>query len=230
MTITLELKNLSAKPIALTTADTSITIDGGKTAAVPLDVVRGAAFAEHLAAGELALSRAGLDALDPGARAAALEAVGDVILRVAPRFVAHHATLRAALASLEALRDRYNALHATAGKLLADARALAAGAETVVAAIELSDGAADAAVDAAEAARRAHLQALPKTPDELAAWYAEHRRLEAALAAANAAQAAARDAVARQLDATRADLVAAAAAFGRADPARDIGPQLTWGA
>ena len=229
MTITLKIKNLSSKPISLAGAEAPISIAAGQEAAVPLEAVRGADFGEHLAAGSLALSPNALAGLGVEARASAVQALGDVILRVAPRFVAHHAALVSALAHLGAQRDRYNELHAATIKLLGDAHGMAAGSKAVVAAIELSDHVEEGAVAAADKALREHLQAVPKDAAALEQWFREHKQLELAAASARASRSAAQSALARQLEATRADLLAAAAAFDKADPAKDVGSKITWG-
>jgi hypothetical protein len=229
VTITLKIKNVASKPITLAAVTPPITIGAGKEAEVPLDAVRGGDFGEQLAGGHLTLSPDGLAALSAPARASVVQALGDVILRVASRFVAHHVALSSALAQLGALRDRYNELHAASVKLLGEARGMAPGLKAVVAVIELADHAEEGAVAAAEKAVRDHLQAVPKDAATLETWYREHQQLEAVAASAKAARTAAQSALSRQLEATRTDLLSAATAFDKADPAKDIGARVTWG-
>lgn len=229
MPITIKIKNLTANPITLADVDPPVTIDAGKEGDVPLDAVRAPAFGEQLAAGALAVSRTGLDDLEPDVRANVVQTIGDVILRVAPRFVGHYMSLTAAVSNLAALRDRYNELHGSTVALLTGAARLKGGIKNVVAAIDASDVVEDEALAKAKANRDKHLKKVPKDESELVVWFAEHKQLEAAVTAAELALANAKNAVERQLEATRSDLLAAAAVFDKADPAKDVGAKLTWG-
>jgi hypothetical protein len=84
----------------------------------------------------------------------------------------------------------------------------------------------DDLVAASEQALEKHLAV---KPDDLQAWYLEHKQLEAAHAKAVAARTSTRTVVAQQLDATKTELVAAVVAFGKADPKKDVGSAVTWG-
>lgn len=229
MTIQIKLKNTSARPITLASVEPALTIDAGKEATAPLEVLAGADVADHVAAGALALSRDGLDELDADLRATATRAIGALALRVAPRFADHHAALAAAVAELADLRDRYNQHREVAVKLLATAKAMTPGARGVIAAIELGTAIEGDVVAAAADALTAHLTKLPSTTAELEAWFAEHKALEARLRAAEVAAVAARSELSHQLAAAHDALAAAAAAFEKADPARDVGAKVTWG-
>ncbi len=226
MSINVKIKNATGQPIAIGGGD---PYAAGKEAEVSLDAVRSTELAEHLAGGSVVFPRGALDGLPVDARADAGQAIAELVLRVAPRFLAHHGELVASLANLAALRDRYNEAHGSTVRLLAAVGALRPGLEAVIQAADLLSAAEDDAVAAAGAALDKHLTQLPKQPEELAAWYIEHKRLEAARDAAVVARASTRSVVARQLEATRAELGTAAAAFGKADPKTDVGASITWG-
>lgn len=227
MTIQINVKNQSSKPITLTSANPPATIAAGKEAPIDLDVIRGNEVAQRLASGELAITTTGIDKMPADVRAAVIQAVGDVVLRVAPRFVGHYASMTTAIANLAALRDRYNEQYAATVSTITAAKDLAGGAKNLLAASQLDDG-GDAAIKAAKQAVADHLAKVPKTEAELKAWFEDHKKLEAAARDAEATTAANRSAIARQLDATRKDLALAAAAFDKADPAKDVGPKLDW--
>jgi len=224
--IKIKVKNTTNKAISIPTDEEPVSIAGGKEAEVPIEALRAAEFSEQIAKGSLALPRAALEGLDQDARAAASLAITDVVLRVAPRFLAHNGELEASLANLAALRDRYNELRGATVQLLTSAKDFAAGVATVMQATELLSAVEDDQVAVAEQALEKHLGA---KPEDLQKWYLEHKQLEAAYAKAVAARDSTRSVVAQQLDATKTELALAATAFGKADPKKDVGNAVTWG-
>lgn len=228
MSITLKVKNTSDKPITVGDGSAGVEIAAGKEADVPLAVVGAPMFAEHVANGRLAIGPKALDGLAPSARATATQAIGDLVLRVAPRFLAHHQQLVSATGNLAAMRDRYNEQHAATVKLLEAAKGLKAGVEATLQATQLLTAVEEGAVAAADGALAKHLDEVPKK-DELPAWYAKHKQLEADRDAAVRMREAAKGALAKQLDAMRAELGAAAAAFGKVDAKKDVGSPIAWG-
>lgn len=226
--ITIKLKNTTTKPIALPTVTDPIEIAAGKEAAIPLDVVAGPDVASHLATGAIALPRTALADVAAADRPQATAAIGDVVLRLAPRFLGYHDELETAVGNLNALRDRYNQQHATTVRLLAGAKEMNAGVAVAITAADLLSATEDDAVAKAEEALAGHLAAVPKK-DELAAWYEEHKRLEQVRDKAARERDSARSVAARQLSATREQLDAAAITFASADP-KKVGAPVTWGA
>jgi hypothetical protein len=226
--ITIKLKNTTTKPITLPTSADPIEIAAGKEAAIPLDIVVGPDVAGHLATGALELPRTALADVAAADRPQATAMIGDVVLRLAPRFLGYHDELETALGNLNALRDRYNQQHATTVRLLTNAKAMNAGVTVAIGAADLLSAAEDDAVAKAEEALAAHLAVAPKK-EELAAWYEEHKRLEQVRDKAARERESARSVAARQLSATREQLDAAAVLFASADP-KKVGAPVTWGA
>jgi hypothetical protein len=224
--IKIKIKNTSKEPISIPTEEEPVTIAASKDGDVPLESLRTTEFADHLARGNVALPRTALDGLDEASRAAASNTITDVVLRVAPRFLAHHGELSSSLANLASLRDRYNELHGSTVTLLASAKALAPGVASVIQASELLSASEDDLVAAAEKKLEKHLEV---DPDDLQKWYLEHKLLEAAYTKAVAARDATRSLVAQQLEATKTELAAAATTFSKADPKKDVGAQVNWG-
>ncbi|MFN0245410.1 MAG: hypothetical protein ACKV2T_00795 [Kofleriaceae bacterium] len=226
--INIKLKNTTTKAIALPTGADPIEIAAGKDAAIPLDVVTGPDVATHLATGALELPRTALADVAAADRPQATAAIGDVVLRLAPRFLGYHDELEAALGNLNALRDRYNQQHATAVRLLTGAKAMNAGVTVAITAADLLSATEDDAVSKAEQALAAHLGVVPKK-EELALWYEDHKRLEAVRDKATRERDSVRSVAARQLAATREQLDAAAVMFAAADP-KKVGAPVNWGA
>jgi len=226
--ITIRIKNTTAKPITLATNSDPIEIAANKEAAIPLDLVSGSEVGNHLATGALEFPRTALADVAPADRPLATTAIGDVVLRLAPRFLGFHGELEAAIGNLNALRDRYNQQHATTIRLLTGAKTMNAGVTVAIGAADLLSASEDDAVTKAEEALAAHLSVVPKK-EELAAWYDEHKRLESSRDKAARDRDSARSLAARQLSATREQLDAAAATFATADP-KKVGAPVTWGA